>query len=368
MKGKYLAPSELLKLQKETGRSYWDLVGRPLYDEGKDDEEKASSGQISALKQLLSDELDTKYLIPDNMPNTAPLNYADRYGLTGDIAIDGRIAKFKKGKEEYVDSTVVYQKLRNLGFDHNSALGVLGNAMQESTLRPNVRAGSYSGLLQNNKNLRAAIEDMYGNYGLDAQLQYVSDWADGKTHIKKGAHRAHTALYSGSYKKTGYKSPEEAAIAFMKLYERPVILDANKRVIGYQNQRERVNFARQFAKDITGGTRSNVNQANVQTANRRPAQQQVDMPKTHNNPFPWLKTLSPQELEQMAPRWNPPAFRLPSTMSIEESSYHPEIPEYINRASATAAYPRTTALPQLLEYIGKSQKLLNESPLYKPVY
>lgn len=40
MRGKYLRPSELLKQQRETGKSYWDLIGRPLYDEGKDEQQE----------------------------------------------------------------------------------------------------------------------------------------------------------------------------------------------------------------------------------------------------------------------------------------------------------------------------------------
>lgn len=36
MKGKYIKPSELLKLQQETGKSYWDLIGRPLGKKPKD--------------------------------------------------------------------------------------------------------------------------------------------------------------------------------------------------------------------------------------------------------------------------------------------------------------------------------------------
>jgi len=31
MRGNYQRPSDLLKRQKESGLSYWDLIGRPLY-------------------------------------------------------------------------------------------------------------------------------------------------------------------------------------------------------------------------------------------------------------------------------------------------------------------------------------------------
>lgn len=65
MKGKYLRPSELLRLQRETGKSYWDLIGRPLYDDGKDvseeDSQQATPDQISALQYLIGQELDKGY-------------------------------------------------------------------------------------------------------------------------------------------------------------------------------------------------------------------------------------------------------------------------------------------------------------------
>jgi hypothetical protein len=41
------------------------------------------------------------------------------------------------------------------------------------------------------------------------------------------------ATGAGKFKKTGYKNAEEASDAFMKLYERPVILDKKGNIIGY---------------------------------------------------------------------------------------------------------------------------------------
>mgnify|MGYP006988826238 CR=1 FL=1 len=120
---------------------------------------------------MLSNGIDNKYLIPNNIPTTSPLNYDDRYGLTGDMLWDAsnpRISKFKGGKtEETISERDLYNKLLKLGFDRNSALGIIGNAMQESSMRYNIAGTSYSGLLQNHKSLRAAIEDLYGGYGLD---------------------------------------------------------------------------------------------------------------------------------------------------------------------------------------------------------
>lgn len=62
MKGKYIKPSELLKLQKETGKSYWDLIGRPLgkkpKDPAKDIVDEYDPVQREALRMQIESALD----------------------------------------------------------------------------------------------------------------------------------------------------------------------------------------------------------------------------------------------------------------------------------------------------------------------
>lgn len=65
MKGNYLRPSELLKMQRETGKSYWDLIGRPLYDEGKDE---GTREEAEALRYSLGVKLDNMPQIYDPLP------------------------------------------------------------------------------------------------------------------------------------------------------------------------------------------------------------------------------------------------------------------------------------------------------------
>lgn len=207
------------------------------FDSGKD--AVAGGYNFNAIKQV-SDE--------------APLSYGSYYDLTGDYKMDGifasgSLAKYNTGKDGAKD---IYDKLRNLGFDHNSALGILGNAMQESSMNPDSvsKSKNYHGLLQNSTAIRNAVHDMYGGYGIDQQLQYVSDWADAKKNITKGKHSKHVATYAGKYKKSGYKTPEEAADAFMRYYERPVILDNFGKVIGYQHRDKRINYAKRYSNQI----------------------------------------------------------------------------------------------------------------------
>lgn len=62
MKSKYIKPSELLKLQKETGKSYWDLIGRPLgkkpKDPAKDIVDEYDPVQREALRMQIESALD----------------------------------------------------------------------------------------------------------------------------------------------------------------------------------------------------------------------------------------------------------------------------------------------------------------------
>ena len=64
-------------------------------------------------------------------------------------------------------------------------------------------------------------------------MRYMLDWANNNKRIRTKDHGKHLATSAGQFKKTGYKTAEEAARAFMRLYERPVILDKKGNVIGY---------------------------------------------------------------------------------------------------------------------------------------
>jgi len=73
-------------------------------------------------------------------------------------------------------------------------------------------------------------------------LRYLDDWVSANKWIRKGKYRDYTAAGSGSFKRTGYKTAHEASDAFMKLYERPVIMKDGK-VIGYQDWDKRKAFS-----------------------------------------------------------------------------------------------------------------------------
>lgn len=146
--------------------------------------------------------------------------------------------KFTKKQQQYID--YVYKTLSSLGYDRYSISGILGNALTESGLDADSvsKSKTYSGGWQNHKTVRQAIEDQYGDYSLKNQLKYIHDWNTRADHIIKGKYSPYTAMNAGKYKTAGYKNAKEAADAFMKLYERPVIME-NGKIVGYQGAADR---------------------------------------------------------------------------------------------------------------------------------
>ena len=162
----------------------------------------------------------------------------------------GKLNSATKKKIDYY-----YKLLINNGFDQMSAVGILGNMMQESSFNPDsINQFGYKGLLQNSKEIQQAIINQYGDHSEQSQLRYLSDWTDGSTWVRKGPHAKDTALYSKSYLRKGYKTPEEAAFQFLKRYERAIVVDKNtKQPIRdkngnyvYQDKDKRLNYARQI--------------------------------------------------------------------------------------------------------------------------
>ena len=155
------------------------------------------------------------------------------------------IGKFTKQQEQTLSS--IYNTFKTLGYDDNSIFGILGNALTESSLNGDSISQSklYHGLLQNSVPIKKAIVNKYGDYSLKNQMKYVHDWVSGADWVKKNAD---TTTYNGKYKMSGYKTASEAADAFTRLYERPVILDNTGNVTGYRKADERMANAELIAQ------------------------------------------------------------------------------------------------------------------------
>lgn len=144
--------------------------------------------------------------------------------------------EFTKSQKKTIDK--IYRTLSQAGYDDFAIAGILGNALTESGFDPDSisKNKSYHGLWQNGSNIRKAIEQQYGDHSLDSQLKYLLDWGN---KAKWVVNNAYTTTNAGRYKKAGYGSASDAGDAFMRLYERPVIME-NGKVVGYQAHNERL--------------------------------------------------------------------------------------------------------------------------------
>lgn len=143
-------------------------------------------------------------------------------------------------KEQQAALDLLYNTYSPLGYDIASIAGIAGNGLVESGLNPDSVSASntYHGAWQNHKNIRKAIESMYGDYSMNSQMKFIDDWNNRADNIMKGNYSAYTSTNAGKYKKGGYKTARDAADAFMRYYERPVIMKDGK-VVGYQKANER---------------------------------------------------------------------------------------------------------------------------------
>lgn len=182
MKSQRIRPSELLKLRKETGQSYWDLVGNPLpkieeYGNGK-----------SASNFL--------------MATTGP--YSD--------VIDDTI-------DQYLAA----------GWTPTEVAGLVGNVTQESGFNPNaVDSAGYKGLYQMSRDMHNSYNQVASSYkkrtGKNySYTQFIDDMMRGNSRIP-----SRWITYGKGYLGRNWKSPEAAANAFMNIFERPNPKYANK--------------------------------------------------------------------------------------------------------------------------------------------
>lgn len=146
----------------------------------------------------------------------------------------------------------IYNRLEKAGFDQYSIAGVLGNAFQESSLNPDSISDNkkYHGLFQNSTDRMNRVKQLYGDHSLASQVQYVIDWVNNPKKVRQASVSDQLANNSGMFKRTGYKSPEEASDAFLRLYEVAYIKDKKGNIVGWQQEPQRRTHSRRMYNDI----------------------------------------------------------------------------------------------------------------------
>ena len=243
---------------------------------------------------------------------------------------------YAPGKSPYTDKQMA--RLRELdaslaakGFDEYARAGLLGNAFHETagTLDPNIKNKyGYVGLWQNSAAIQKAIIDQYKDHSEQSQLRYLDDWVSGPTWIRKGKHRDTTALYSGVFKKTGYKSAQEASEAFQKLYERAVIRDKDTgKVIGYQGWNDRNKHANQIYKLLYNKAPVQEQKSElVQQAEQRQWKPTIIQPKKEI-PQDYPITVEAPESLNVYNNWSSPSYitRLPDIQQLPLEQFVPTV-------------------------------------------
>lgn len=240
---------------------------------------------------------------------------------------------YAPGKSPYTDKQMA--RLRELdaslaakGFDEYARAGLLGNAFHETagTLDPNIKNKyGYIGLWQNSAAIQKAIIDQYKDHSEQSQLRYLDDWVSGSTWIRKGKHRDTTALYSGVFKKTGYKSAQEASEAFQKLYERAVIRDKDTgKVIGYQGWNDRNKHANQIYNLLYAKTPQKSEL--VQQAEERQWKPQTIQPRKEVSQDYPINVEAPESLN-VYNNWSSPSYitRLPDIQQFPLEQFVPTV-------------------------------------------
>ena len=244
---------------------------------------------------------------------------------TGELPYEAGLPKYTGGKNDgklrfskNQQNTIrrMYNLLKEDGYDDFSIAGIFGNAMQESSFNPDsISKSDYHGLLQNSRAIRNAVVATYGDHSFDSQMKYLLDWGNNNSRVRSKKHGSWLGTQAGKYKKAGYKNAEDAATAFMKTYERPVILDKNGKIIGYQEEGGRRKYARQMYDYILSNFSKN-----------------SSVPQIPERVVESVPTAV--EMVETAPKWDYPEIKAP-TFGTDKPYYNPATPEYLSRANAS---------------------------------
>lgn len=151
---------------------------------------------------------------------------------TGELPYEAGLPKYGSGKPSrsaFVESlngknkqTVndVIDYFLSAGVNPMLISGIVGNMAQESRFDPNVSNGAQSkGLAQMSNDMRKEVKRVYGNTDWQSQVRFIHDAMSGDERISK-PWRSYMKQHGGYYGNT-YATPQEAAMAFGRVFERP---------------------------------------------------------------------------------------------------------------------------------------------------
>lgn len=118
-------------------------------------------------------------------------------------------------KSKYEPYRYIWNYFIQKGISPQVTAGIMGNMYIESKFNSAVKSSSgYYGYVQMSKSLQRLVIKKYGSLSSNSQLLHISNWT-------KGLETGELAYMQNSFSKMQFASPEHAAQAFAKYYERP---------------------------------------------------------------------------------------------------------------------------------------------------
>lgn len=131
-------------------------------------------------------------------------------------------AVYNRATQELLHNQSKYEPYRHIwnyfiqkGISPQVTAGIMGNMYVESKFSSTIRSSSgYYGYVQISKTLQRLVTSKYGSLSANNQLLHISNWV-------RGLETGELGYMQSSFSRIKYVSPEHAAQAFAKYYERP---------------------------------------------------------------------------------------------------------------------------------------------------
>ena len=153
-------------------------------------------------------------------------HFKHRLGGTLNKLQKGGVAWLPKDRQEYNDKLMLRKgqfmidSIANRGIDPIKGAGVAGSIALESSFNPNARAGSHLGYVQNEPWIVSYVKKHYGGYDHNAQMRFILDGLTTGLPDSISSHGRQLQDRFNSYNWKTYKTPEDAAKAWEKSYEK----------------------------------------------------------------------------------------------------------------------------------------------------
>lgn len=205
---------------------------------------------------------------------------------------DGGILKCQKGspwlsreEQAYNDrlmskkGSFMVDSIYNRNIDPIKGAGVAGSMALESSFNPNARGGSHLGYVQNEPRIINYIKRNYGGYDHNAQIRFLLDGLTKGLPDSTSVMGRDLQTRFNNYNWKTYKTPEEAARAWEKSYEKS----------GGQGNNQRLYYSRMFYNLINNKLRGHKKGGSLSKKSKRAFVPGVSITDSNPNAYKYVK-------------------------------------------------------------------------------